>query len=137
MGYYMSQVDQRFRIDKENKEAALDAIKALKAESRYDWVDEEEYTTAEELEGGLLAWRWRADLDKDGNVVGIQFDGEKLGDDEVLMRAIAPFVKHGSFIEMVGEDQDWWRWSFRNGKAYAAEPTVIWPGQEDEATQSL
>jgi hypothetical protein len=40
--------------------------------------------------------------------------------------AIAPYVEENSYIEMVGEDGDRWRWVFKNGKCEEKYPEVIW-----------
>src|SRR5690606_21320852 len=60
----------------------------------------------------LDAWRWVPEREATGDIVGLRFRGERLGDDRVLFEAIAPFVEPGSFIEMVGEDGAIWRWTF-------------------------
>ena len=44
------------------------------------------------------------------------FYGEKLGDDEIFLSALAPYVEDGSYLEFEGEDGYSWRWSFKNGK---------------------
>lgn len=67
---------------------------------------------AETLEEVLKAWRWDADTNEAGDIVDLQFQSEKLGDDKVLLNAIAPFVKEGSYIKMHGEDNSTWRWHF-------------------------
>jgi len=50
----------------------------------------------------------------DGVTLG-QFLGEKIGDEEVLWRAIAPFVVSGGRIDMYGEDDNRWRYVFQDG----------------------
>ena len=51
-------------------------------------------------------------ISENGNIFELNFAGEKLGDDEILFQAIAPFVKKDSYIEMQGECGLIWRWSF-------------------------
>ena len=66
-------------------------------------------------------------LDNDGNIVEIDFEGERLGHDEdVMFNAIAPYVEDGSFIEMVGEDGDRWRWVFKNGECKEIKAKMTW-----------
>ena len=129
MGYCMDFRDAKFSIANEDKQMALEAIKALKkgvnekgsgfssrdADRNYAWVDTDEFMNADTLEKAIQAWRWETESDASGNINSIHFDGEKLGDDLVLFEAIAPYVKKGSFIEMGGEDGYIWRWVF-NGK---------------------
>ncbi len=64
----------------------------------------------------IAAWLWNIELDEEGNVVGIQFEAEKIGDEDALFGAIAPFVKAGSYIDMHGEDGARWRWAFDGTK---------------------
>jgi hypothetical protein len=145
--------DQEFLIRGKNKAGALAAIKGLdpngtdsssarlqggrwdgekqaKVERWFSWVDTKEYQDAETLEDALRAWRWPSDpqgVEPTEDVDHIAFDGEKIGNEEVLFDAIAPFVESGSFIEMHGEDGCQWRWLFRNGKCYEIYPELTWP----------
>lgn len=67
-------------------------------------------------------------LDDDGNITGISFCGEKLGDELMVFQRIAPYVRDGSFIEMEGMDNETWRWIFTNGKCreVKAKVQVTW-----------
>lgn len=125
MGYCMTQADSSFHIKREKQDAALKAIKAL-AENPpkwgYSWVDEK-YVRANDLQTALDDWRWETELDDEtGDIVGINFGGEKLGDDSVLWKAIAPFVEKDSFIQMAGEDGAVWRWVFNGSSVEEVEP---------------
>ena len=148
MGYHMYQCNCDFFMKKEDKATALKAIQALdpdsgrggrfepetgKTESWFSWINTDEYKNATTLEEAVIAWRWELQGAVGGDVTSIYFDGEKLGDDEHLLRAIAPFVRDGSWIEIEGEDERW-RWCFHGGELHTITPTVIWPevGQEGE-----
>lgn len=124
MGYYINQRFQKFRIPVEKQDACLEAIKAIGGGSPnvgngggYSWVSE--YANATSLTEAMNAWRWAIypDPHQGGDVTEIEFHGEKLGDDEVLWAAIAPFVDAGSYIEMSGEEGEVWRWVF-NGTGF-------------------
>ena len=142
MGYYMSMIDCSFFIAKKDKGAALKAIQELrpdnggggrfdpehgKLESWFSWVCTDEYKSAKTLEDAVKAWRWRVEVDDDEDVVGICFEGEKLGDDKHFLEAIAPFVRDGSWIEIDGEDDERWRWCFVGGEVRTTTPTITWP----------
>ena len=138
MGYYMSMRGSKIRIPASKHDQCLAAIKALANtvadpfnsrnifSDHYSWVRTHEFAGATTLREALAAWRW-VDPDcvglnkmarvafKPRDIEDLRFTGEKLGDDEVLMHAIAPYVEAGSYIEMVGEDTDHWRWYF-NGE---------------------
>jgi hypothetical protein len=125
MGYCMNTRESNFRIKKENFDKALLAIKTLdpsqgsgysRSHSHFAWVEESEYKSAETLSQALDSWRWSAGISDSGDIDSIDFCGEKLGDDEILFQAIAPFVEAGSYIEMQGEDGEIWRWVFNAGR---------------------
>lgn len=141
MGYCMSQQNADFFIAAEDKDKALAALKKLgdntdnmrggswsgggKQQSWYSWVDME-FVNRYDLESAVRDWRWDLYCDDDGNVVEIMFEGEKLGQDEILFEALAPWVKSGSYIEMHGEDGSLWRWCFDDGKFKEKAANISW-----------
>ena len=118
----MSQNECSFRMDAKDFDKALKAIQALHgAESiadsggrHFSWVGDK-FHEINDFEEMMQEWRWRLELDTVG-ACGIQFEGEKIGDDQALFDAIAPWVKKGSYIEMHGEDGAIWRWTFDGEK---------------------
>jgi len=126
MGYYINMRHNIICIPAAKHDQCLAAIKALANtvadpfnSGHYSWVRTYEFANATTLREALAAWRWvdpNQDLtnpdNKNKNIEELYFTGEKLGDDEVLMHAIAPYVEAGSYIEMVGEDDFHWRWYF-------------------------
>jgi len=95
MGYYMEQIDGDFRVKKENLDKMFEAIKKIPGES-YSWVND--FKNCDHIKDALLEWRWEPYFDENGNIWHLSFDGQKLGDDEALFHAIAPFVEAGSYI---------------------------------------
>jgi hypothetical protein len=147
MGYCITQDDASFRIERKHVPAALEAIKALGLRCEIDeesgermktfaWVDNK-FADAETLESALLCCRWQAEYDKDGNIVHIQFLGEKLGDDVRLFEVLAPFVTHRSYIEMEGEDNERWRWVFWREELREEVPSLVWPYESVTDVQDL
>jgi len=134
MGFYMEQRDTNFAIKAENKEKALEAIINLAGEETIDdgnekhfsWVDTKGFVNATTLEEAMDEWRWEIQKDDKGNVNDICFTGEKLGDDEIVFDAIAPYVEKGSTIEMMGEDGVLWRWLFDGKKCREQTPIINW-----------
>jgi hypothetical protein len=126
MGYCMSLNDAKFSILAKNKDAALAAIKALATQTskmygqdgdrKFSWVETSNFLDAKTFAEAMDAWRWDVAQDEHGNVISIEFNGTKLGDDLTLFKAIAPYVTSGSYIEMHGEDGGWWRWCFDGAK---------------------
>lgn len=134
MGYYMSQTDCSFSMTKEDAEKALQAIKDLAGKETYgdhfSWVDTKRFLEAKTFKEATEAWRWSAEEDKEGNINGLWFQGDKSGDEDTLFDAIAPFVKEGSFIEMSGEDSTYWRWKFTGGKCIEVYGHVVFDDEE-------
>jgi hypothetical protein len=134
MGYRMSLMGCDFFIPKENKEHALLAIKNLAGKetindgsgSHFRWICTDEFLNVDTLEEAMYAWRWSILEDDNGNIVDIEFCGEKSGDDKILFTAIAKYVKSGSFIEMQGEDSYRWRWVFDGDTCKEKGGKIIW-----------
>jgi hypothetical protein len=127
MGYWIYQRKTRFIMRKEHHEAALGAIKSLSSRLRvvgdrafhFAYVSTEEFANAQNLKAALMAWRWKPKFSpEDGSIVGISFMRDKLGDEATLFAAIAPYVEAGSYIEMGGDDGQFWRWVFDGQYVY-------------------
>jgi hypothetical protein len=76
------------------------------------WMNNRDLRKATSLEEMLGWWRYHAVTGSNGDITGVQFEGEKSGEEKYLWDAIAPFVEPGSYIEMQGEDGVTWRWVF-------------------------
>jgi hypothetical protein len=81
-----------------------------------------EITTFEDM---MKAWRWEVICHEDG-VIGIEFTGEKLGEDKVLFDAIAPYVDVESFIQIWGEDEYMWKWEFDGKECKEFQAKITW-----------
>jgi hypothetical protein len=141
MGYYIDQVDHNFFIDNKHIPSLIATIHSLskdesnmsggsfdssqKIYSCYSWVNMS-FTDYNDIKEIFKCWRWHIDQDENGNIDSINFEGQKLGDDDILLRAIAPYVKDGSYIEIRGEDNSLWRWAFKNGKFMETYPNISW-----------
>lgn len=120
MGYCISLHDSRFKIKRSN-------VKLL-AKLLDDTIDSEtsESYIAEVVRGYAEENRWPFSFDKNGNVDDISFDGEKLYDDKEFFSDIAKFVETGSYIEILGEEGDRWRWVFKDKKVYEYKAIITW-----------
>jgi len=126
MGYIIYELGARVHINRHSFSLALTAIKSLHGretcgrsdEMHFMWINESaSFLNAATLDEALFAWRWPVtDVDEDGNIVELEFRGEKYGDEDLLFAAIAPFVEPNSEIRMAGEDGTLWRWLFADGK---------------------
>jgi hypothetical protein len=141
----MEQRASSFTIKAANKEPALNAIKQLATQKNkmsggswsggkelsrnFSWVATEDFVDAKTLVEAFEAWRWSAEENKEGDICRLTFEGQKLGDDPVLLGAIAEFVEDGSYLEMIGEDGSLWRWAFEKGGFSEYSGIVSWSKQ--------
>jgi len=131
MGYYIELMESSFMILKENQDAALTAIKALAGKEtikdssgmHFSWVNTENFLKAKTIHDALKEWHWETQVNQKGDIFDLYFTGEKLGDDNVLFDAIAPYVEDG-YIQMKGEDDYVWRWIFKGGQMRELPGTV-------------
>jgi len=130
----MKQLDSYFNIGGEHLDEVLREVKLLitpeakekngaggsiwrgkdiPIEKHYAWVDEFGAMNAKTFKEVAKAFRWHIELDDEGDVYWIEFDGEKYGGDELaFLNTIAPYVRKDSYIEMQGEEGERWKWCF-------------------------
>jgi hypothetical protein len=137
MGYYVKNTESHFFIPKEYHGMALQAIKDFMLKTytadsgdqvirSFYRVSTDDVVSSDTLFDALNAWRWDAYTEENGDIIDLSFDGEKLGEDELLFHVISPYVKEGSFIVMHGDDNYTWRWYF-NGKTCKEQAgRIIW-----------
>ena len=142
MGIHLAQGNTEFRIRAADKAAALAAVKALASRTEemggqsdgvrhFSWVRTERFAQAKSLEEALDGWRWEAETDEAGDVTGLRYNGERLGAEDTLFAALAPFVVSGSYIEALADGEPF-RWRFEQGQclsdsgkvAYETDPTA-------------
>ena len=133
MGYCISQINGKFFMEAKNKPAALEAMFEMwnprnndkmhggswgpnGTVKYYSWMnlsaDDWRNRNIKTLEEGLEAWEFDVDTDDQGNIISLWFDGEKAGDEDFMIEAIAPYVEAGSYLDFRGEDDAHWRWEF-------------------------
>ena len=142
MGYYIDVIEQKIVIKKENFSSILETIKNLtKNEDNmsggswgggasiqrwFSWVSTDAVIQARTVAEALSAWRWEPHMNKDGDITYLYFRGEKLGDDAVLFKAIAPFVDKDSYVAFRGEDGLMWRYIFDGEKMAEQQARIVW-----------
>ena len=140
MGYYIEQMEANFKMKKENTDKALEALKSVFVPENmhsYDyidgvkhphfaWIDTKAVLESQTFEDAMGECRW--DLDgTETEFDSIYFNGEKYGgDEEIILNAIASYVEDGSYIQMLDEDGEQWRWVFSNGKVVEKYAKIIW-----------
>lgn len=123
MGYHMDFLRASFRLEKHK--AALQALKG----SGYNWAQEMKDCTT--LVDAMGTQGWQLEVDDRGKIVGICFDGERLCDEDEIFDCLAPYVKAGSYIRMMGEDSEMWQWYFDGEKVVEEYPKISWPHGPD------
>lgn len=92
----------------------------------YPWVDTGAVRLSKTLEEALSHWGWEIDSDKDGSLIDFYFTkSQKSGGELVLFSTIAPWVKDGSYIMVFGEDDEIWRWYFKDGACKEQKASLV------------
>ncbi len=118
MGYCVTMTNAQFFIAEENKYEAYRAYKTS--------FGGHSSLPIHSIEDALKYSGYIAENDAEDNIIGLEYNGEKLGYAEKLFEIIAPYVRSGSFIEMMGEDHSMWRWVFTDGMLEEITPKIEW-----------
>ena len=134
MGYCMNLMESTAGFETKNSEKILTAIQNLAGKEtihdsnggHFSWVANNFYEIRD-IEKIFEEWRWK--IEKNGSDYKIAgFLGEKLGDENILFDAIAPYMNNGHIV-MQGEDMLIWKWKFNHGRFREVNSRVIF---EDE-----
>ena len=131
MGYCANMTDCEFQIKHKNFKAVIDAVKKLAKEVEYPlaWVTPENIFKARHIEDIFNEFGWKVEFDSEDeetDIIGIYFTAEKIGDEDELFDAIAPYVEKDSYIQMSGEDGAMWRWVFDGKECHNQQPKIEW-----------
>lgn len=127
MSYFMMKLEDDFRIERTNYQAACTALKELISHRNLERVNRElliKSCDMGNLHDALVHCRWESEEEEDG-IVRIVPTETYLGDDSEIFAAIAPFVVENSFITMLGEEKEIWRWVFKNGTCIEEQAEVV------------
>lgn len=142
MGYYVEyNIEATFKPESEPE--MLKAINALhepetlkahasggswsggeRKEVWYSWVDNPPPGGFTTIEDAMYAWRF--DVDQWDGLKHFSFTGEKLGQEEILFEALAPFLDGEIFAR--GEDGEEWGFRFKDGRMIQLECIKNWEG---------
>ena len=136
MGYCISMDSAEFFIEVKHMPDVLAAMKkmfepaeiqkhaGLAKATRYSWMGDANPQEWQHAKEGFQEWGYPVGFDEMGNIVEIDFELEKMGGEEKMFRAIAPWVKDGSYIHMHGEDGSQWRWLFKGGACKTQDAVI-------------
>lgn len=122
MGYCICQIGADFCIESKNIGKALQLAKDYIIHHGDQY--EKEVLDSNSITKVFSAMGFDLDIDSDGEVYFITLTNEKLRDQESFLRAIAPAVHTGSYIDLEGEDNYYWRWWFGGGQLYELEGEI-------------
>jgi hypothetical protein len=130
MGYYVSG-NGELRIKKENLDKAHEALMALQdappkskrggsysANERrfwYSWMPED-LRTLTDTKAVFAELGFEVLDDENGDLLISCYDN-KTGQEDVFFAAAAPFIEEGEY-DWTGEDGEFWRWQFTDGKMF-------------------
>lgn len=136
MGYCVDQLETIFEIRHSNVEEAWNAIKVLFSDGlgtindssgmHYAYIDSRRVRNATSFVEAMELTGRGMEVDKDGNIVDIYLNRSNLGDDDIILSTIAPFVESGSYIVLEGEDGDRWKWKFKDGEMCEVIGRFVW-----------
>jgi len=145
MGYYVHTEGSNFHIKKENFDAAFERACELNKHDElksggtiggdgvrarwFSWVAEDYDKTCTTLAQVFDQFRLEP-VYYNGDIVEITFDS-KIGDEDLLLAYIAPFVEDGSYIEWRGEEGERWRHIFQNGVMKTSHAVITFPEPEE------
>lgn len=115
MGYEARSTDNKFFMKQDDESKAYKALLDLfKIHKKIGWVRDVELDYCDTFEDIMYECGFELEYESE-SIIGIEFIHEKWEDNDLFLNAIAPFVKSGSYIQMIGEDGQVWREVFENG----------------------
>lgn len=131
MGYCVEMKECKFFIKKENIEKAFNTLRdyaktKIENKERLSWIDLHSVAYSETLTEALESCDFDILYNDNGDVYDVDYISEKLGDHDVILNVIAPYIEDGSYLQMYGEDGDTWRWCIKDNKCYWKTPKIIW-----------
>lgn len=97
----------------------------------FSWMEANYPETCKTLDDVLTALGFEINYDDQGNIDGLGYDS-KIGDEEYFLAAIAPFVKKGSILNWVGEDNTFWQNHFDGKKMTTKTGRIVYEKVFDE-----
>ncbi len=136
MGYFISGSGE-FTIEPKNIAAAYAAVVALnnvpddakhggsyangiKTSSHFSWMPSD-LSTLPTLQEVFLTLGFEVSDDNEGGLTMHNYPHGKTGQEEFFAAAVAPFVENGGYFIWDGEDGEYWKWSFADGKFFIHE----------------
>ena len=150
VGHLIHQLQSSFTLRRHHFDAALAAVKRLHDDispgllggKRTPYIADrggvsgKRVVASETLEDALREWGWLALMyeppgmpdEEPGcrDIVELEFVGTKLGWEDALFAALAPFADEGSFVSVSGEDGRIWRWVVVGGQCFRQDGRLVY-----------
>ena len=85
-------------------------------EKWFSWMNDENIENAETVESVFQALGFETSKSHDGfTLEGYE---SKTGQEDLFLAVLAPWTKDGSYLEFTGEDNNFWRYSVKDGRMY-------------------
>ena len=145
MGYCVAVICNEVVLRSADVPRAMEVLRGLALKQhRYSWVESGCVLNCidnDDIIGAFSEWRYDARaLETEDPITALAvtpqkvfpsivieaFTGDKLGDDEMLWRVLAPFVVSGATIEFRGEDGAMWRYLFTDDALVEQTARIVW-----------
>lgn len=153
MGYYVRTIDSKIFLDKKHfddvykKLCQLNDYDELKrggsfgsnedsnSNDRYNrskwfsWMDYNYPETCKDMHEVLTQVGFNCEYDDDGNLVMLDYDENKTGNEDYFLCCLAGFIEDGSYLIFKGEeDDDYYRFTFQDGYMYheRGKIEIVW-----------
>ena len=90
----------------------------------FSWMEPNYPETLKTFPEILTALGFDVSYDEVGNIDGLSYNN-KIGNEDLFLQAIAPFVRNGSYINWMGEDHTMWQNSFDGEKMTTKTGRVV------------
>ena len=135
MGYYIDLTDAEWEITESPESLATVREMPVKyhhikrggssnGEKWFSWMNDTDIENAETVESVFNQLGFETET-VDG---GFKLTGynSKTGQEDLFLAVMAPFTKHGSYIEWRGEDGALWAYHIKDGRMYRLESEIRW-----------
>lgn len=134
MGYYVKLEESDFTIPE--REDVLAALREMPkkyhdlkrggngTDKWFSWMSDEEIENATSVEAIFRSLGFET-MSEDGQFVLVGYDN-KMGQEDLFLAVVAPFVSEDSYTEWTGEDGMRWRYVVQNEKLHVQSSTVAW-----------
>jgi len=123
MGTCITVEESTFLIKRENIYKVVEELEHLAEQKLYGlgYILQDAYSVSEIFEeiGYYL------EIDDNGDYIIDEKCSEKLNNEFYIFQAIAKYVED-SYIEIISEGGNRWRWVFKNGECKEIYPKIIW-----------